>query len=220
MIKGVIFDFNGTLVNDKKANEAAWYKALMKLSNGQVNFDEFYPRYTSVKDTILIAAMFDEIKMPYDKEKLDEYAEFKEEEYRKTILEMGVTKLRAGAEDVFRYLKKNGIPFNMATSSIKNNVDFYFATYGLDAYFDRNLVVYDDGNYTDKVRMYKDAAKRIGVPIEKCIVFEDSMKSLQEAVQAGCKKVVAVAMDNHPEIIEIRQQISDYQELDYSIFEE
>ena len=61
MIKGVIFDFNGTLVNDKKANEAAWYKALMKLSNGQVNFDEFYPRYTSVKDTILIAAMFDEL---------------------------------------------------------------------------------------------------------------------------------------------------------------
>ncbi len=61
---------------------------------------------------------------------------------------------------------------------------------GAYAYFDKDLIVYDDGRYQNKVEMFKQAAKNINVDLKDCIIFEDSESGIKAAYEAGCRKIV------------------------------
>ena len=40
--------------------------------------------------------------------------------------------------------------------------------------------------------MFRHAAEVIGVPVEECIIFEDSESGIRDALKAGCTNVVVV----------------------------
>ena len=95
-----------------------------------------------------------------------------------------------GAYAYFDTLKRKGIPFTIASASIKSNIDFFREAFLLDVYFDKDLIVYDDGRYQNKVEMFKQAAKNINVDLKDCIIFEDSESGIKAAYEAGCRKIV------------------------------
>ena len=123
----------------------------------------------------------------------------------------------AGIEDFLQTLHTLHIPFALASASIKSNIDFYFETFGLDRWFDKDQVVYDDGTYSDKGAMHLEAARRLGFPLSECILIEDSPSAIRFAKRNGAGCIVAVGNTASPEVLTdlgADHYISDFTEFD------
>ena len=149
------------------------------------------------------------------------YSDLIDEKYQQGCIDLHRNQLADGAEKLFDYLKENGYRMNICTATVSDGVDFYFKNTRLYRWFDRDLVSHDDGSSTNKKEMYKKAAENIGLRPEDCIVFEDSIKGIEDAMSVGFDKFVYV---NHYHFLssghrQILQEIEDYTQLDYSIFE-
>jgi beta-phosphoglucomutase-like phosphatase (HAD superfamily) len=151
-------------------------------------------------------------------EERTEWSEKKEALYRracKTKPEM--LRLVRGTEEFLDYLQEHDIPFALASASIKSNIDFYFETFGLDRWFDKDQVVYDDGTYPDKGAMHLEAARRLGFPLSECILIEDSPSAIRFAKRNGAGCIVAVGNTASPEVLTdlgADHYISDFTEFD------
>lgn len=219
MIKAVFFDFNGTLYFDQDINKITWNETIDKLSDKTIDFESFYCKYKSVMDYIVIQDAFKLINKPYTEKDVDYWVNYKEERYRQYGVDHNRTTLPPGAEKVLNYLKSNKIPMILCTSSITDNVNYYYKYFNLDNWFNRSQTVYDTGEYNSKAQMYIECAKRLNVNIDEAIVFEDSPTSIKQAIEGGVKKIVAIKRNDTPNCPEIKQIINDYTELDYSIFD-
>lgn len=219
MIKAAFFDFNGTLYFDQDINKITWKKTIDKLSDNKIDFEPFFKDRRSVIDKLVIIDAYKAINKKYSEQEIDFWVDYKEKEYRKYGVDHNRTVLSPGAKEVLDYIKSKNIPIILCTSSIIENVDYYFKEFNLDRWFKREQTVYDDGNYASKAQMYKKCADICNVRIEESIIFEDSLKSIKQAIEAGAKTIVSI---NNPESInqkEIVQNIKDFRELDYSLFD-
>lgn len=219
MIKGVFFDFNGTLYFDQDINRITWKQTIDAISDGTIDFDSFYIKYGSVMDKIVISDAFKMINKSYTEEEIEYWTNYKENAYRQYGIDHSRTVLAPGAKKLLDYLKNKNIPVILCTSSIIENVQYYFDYFDLYNWFDFKQTVYDNGSYISKAEMYKECASRLNIDIKEAVVFEDSPRSINEAIKGGVNKIVAIKRDNTPIISEIKQIINDYTELDYSIFD-
>ena len=219
MVKGVFFDFNGTLYFDQDINRITWKETIDAISNNSIDFDSFFANYKAVMDYIVIEDAHKLINKPYTKQEIDYWVNYKEDRYRQYGIDHNRTVLPPGAKEVLDYLKSKNIPVILCTSSIIENVDFYYEYFNLSNWFNKDQTVYDTGEYNSKAQMYQECAKRLNINIEEGIVFEDSSKSIIQAIEAGAKKIVAIKKDDTPTVPEIKQVIKDFTELDYSIFD-
>jgi HAD superfamily hydrolase (TIGR01509 family) len=122
-----------------------------------------------------------------------EWSEKKEAMYRRACLNKPeMHHLAPGTEAFLDYLRSSGIPYGLASASIRSNIDFYFELLGLDRWFQKDQVVYDDGTYPDKGAMHLEAARRLGVDFADCLIIEDSLSSIRQAKQNGAGCIVAV----------------------------
>ncbi len=192
-IKGVVFDFNGTLFQDNDINEITWRQFIKERYGRDVSDDEFKRYFHGVnnKDTLEI---FEGRKLTYEEAReLGENG--KEVIYREYILDHPDRQiLTPGAENFFDYLKDNNIPFTIATASCLKNVKFFFDIFDLDRWFDLDQVVYDNGKLASKPNpeLYLKAFEKIGIPPEDGIVFEDAISGIEAANNAGTGVVAAV----------------------------
>ena len=184
----VLLDFNGTMFFDSSLHLEAWSRI----------YQELNPLGTASPDTKLFCGpRNDEIlknMAPWlDASQREYYSERKEELYRFACLaNPEITHLVKGTQAFLRLLQEKGIPFGLASASIKANIDFFFETFGLGQWFDRESVVYDDGTYPNKGAMHLEAARRLGVSLEDCMVIEDSLSSIRQARENGAGCIVAV----------------------------
>ena len=122
-----------------------------------------------------------------------QYSEKKEALYREACRnDPASLHLVAGAEELLQGLQKRGIPFALASASIKANVDFYFDSFPIGHWLKQQDVVYDDGSYADKGEMHLEAARRLGVPFSECLVIEDSVTAIALAKRNGAGRIVGV----------------------------
>ena len=219
MVKGVFFDFNGTLYFDQDINKATWKETIDALSNNQINFEEFFKEFRAVMDYLVIENAFKLINHPYTNEEVEYWVNYKEERYRQYGIEHNRTVLPPGAKQVLDYLKEKNIPVILCTSSIIENVNFYYDYFNLSNWFIKKQTVYDTGEYDSKAQMYQECARRLNIDLKDGIVFEDSRKSILEAINGGATKLVVIKRDDNPDVPEIKQRINDFTELDYSIFD-
>ena len=219
MIKAVFFDFNGTLYLDHDINEIAWKKTINDLSNNKIDFYPFYNQYKSVMNYIVIQDAYKLINKPYTEKEIKYWIDYKENIYRNYGVENNRTRLINGAEILLDYLKENNIPRILCTSSINDNVNYYFKYFNLEKWFDRNQVVYDTGEYVNKIEMYKKCANILNVNPKEVLVFEDSPKSIKEAIDSGCNKIIAIKRKDTPNYKEIIQTINDYTEFNFALLE-
>ena len=184
----VLLDFNGTMFFDSSLHLEAWSKIYLEL----------YPQSAAPPDTKLFCGpRNDEIlknMAPWlDAEQRERYSEKKEELYRLACIDNPeITHLANGMEAFLMLLQEKGIPFGLASASIRANIDFFFETFDLGRWFRREDVVYDDGTYPNKGAMHLEAARRLGVDFADCMVIEDSLSSIRQARQNGAGCIVAV----------------------------
>lgn len=216
-MKGVIFDFNGTLFFDTPKHEQAWREYAMQLCGCEVSEEEF-SRYIHGRTNAEILKYFAGDGISDDD--ISRHSEAKEALYRELCLaDKASFHLARGAEEFLDKLKSRGIPMAIATSSGKTNSDFYMEQFRLNRWFDQNTFVYNDGRFRSKPHpdIYLHAAKVIGIAPSDCTIFEDMPSGIQSARAAGAGRIIAVASALSPEFLlefdGVEAVIRDYTEI-------
>ncbi len=221
MIKTVIFDFNGTLYLDQDINKDAWAIIYKEIIGNKDNFEEMLEHILATKDSTNVDEFFRSKGKIVKQEVLDEYAHKKEEIYQSIAIKKNRKELTPGAKELLDYLKERNYKLILCTASIKYNVDFYLNYCGLNKWFDYDSIVYDDGINKNKYEMYKKAIELSNRNIEECLAFDDSFGSINNALQAGLKKIIRINHYNYQKVDSeyILAELKDFKNLDYSIFE-
>lgn len=213
-IKGILFDFNGTMFYDGELQEISWRDYLQRKIGREVTDSEFQ-EYVHGRNADSTFAYF--FGRELSKIEVEDFTEEKEIIYRELCLaNKEKFKLANGLAEFLDYLKEHKIPFTIATASKFNNVKFFFEHLDLGKWFDLYKVVHDDGTFPGKPEpeIYLKAANKIGIPINECVVFEDAKSGILSAYRAGACKVVGVAsMINKQNMLKmegVNKVIEDY----------
>lgn len=221
-MKGIIFDFNGTLFFDSHMHYEAWRIYSKKLRGYEFTDDEMREKMFGRTNADIIEYAIG--KKP-SQEMVAKLAKEKEAMYREMCLKNRDTfVLSSGAEDFLNYLKENNIPRTIATMSEWDNVEFYIKEFNLKKWFDLDKIVYSNGKIPGKPApdIYKIAAKNIGLNPIDCIVVEDALSGIESAYKAGIGQIIAIASvesdDLYKKIPCVSQIIHSFDEIDKDIF--
>lgn len=190
-VKGLIFDFNGTLFVDSDKHKQAWDQISQLIRGYGIKDDELQQLFHGVPNQYIIQYLKGN---PTTNEEINRYSSLKEQYYRDLCkADQENFHLISGVEAFLDHLT---IPHIIASASIKDNMDFFNQSFHLSDWFNPNVSVYDDGSYQNKIAMFQEAAKRIGVSLQDCIIFEDSIRGIQNAYEAGCNQIIVIDSEN------------------------
>ena len=214
MIKGAIFDFNGTLYDDSAIHTEVWRQIYEDLTEGKGDFSKFKDGLIGSHNKILIDRIYAELGKDISLKENDRLSEYKEELYRKYSIEHDLCHLITGAERLLDEMKEKDIKLILCSASIAANIDFFFKEFHIGRWFLREEVVYDDGTCQDKRKMHIEAARRIAVPVEECLIFEDSDYGVSCALANKAKVILIDKTGTKKKIDGIIQIVKNYDEVD------
>lgn len=222
-MKGIIFDFNGTLYWDSKLHYDAWREFSKILRGTEFTDAEMRDKmFGHTNEDIIEYA----IGQKPSKEMVEKYAKEKESLYRKQcLIDKDSFKLAPGAVEFLDFLKENNIPRTIATMSEWDNVEFYIKEFNLAKWFDLDKIVYSDGEIPGKPApdIFKIAAEKISLNPKDCVVVEDAIAGIRSAQGAGIGKIIAIAslepVEYYQQIDGVSQIIKDFSEINPNLFE-
>lgn len=220
-MRGIIFDFNGTLFWDSQLHLDAWRDYSKKLRGTPFTDEEMLKYMFGRTNEDIIAYAIGKQPSP---EIVKNIADEKEAYYRNKCLQNPEEfKLAPNAVNFLNFLKENNIPRTIATMSEWSNVEFYIKEFNLAQWFDIDKIVYSDGRIPGKPApyIYEIAAKNLGLKPAECIVIEDAISGIEAAKAAGIGKIIAIAsrepVEFYKDISCVSQIITDFDQIDRSL---
>lgn len=221
-MKGIIFDFNGTLFFDSHMHYEAWRIYSKQLRGYEFTDDEMREKMFGRTNADIIEYAIN--KKP-SAELVEKLAKEKEAMYREMCLkDREHFVLSPGAKNFLDYLKQNNIPMTIATMSEWDNVEFYIKEFNLAQWFDLDKIVYSNGKIPGKPApdIYQIAAKNLNLNPKDCIVVEDALSGIKSAELAGIGMIIAIASVESDSLYScipcVKQIIHSYDEIDKCIF--
>ena len=212
-MNAILLDFNGTLFFDSGFHWEAWAEIFIALNGDDVEVPD--PRiFCGPRNDDLIKNM-----APWlTPEERQQWSVKKEIKYRDICARNPErVSLSPGAEEFLDYLKESGIKFALVSASIRDNVEFYFRQFGLSKWFNKDTVVYDDGSFSNKAEMYREASKRLDVDLTECVVVEDSLTAIGHA--KDCNMGCIVGIGTETDINKMFEAGADYHIDDFTQFD-
>jgi len=184
-ISAVIFDLNGTVLDDEEEYGKAFNKVLKSLG---VESGVKYPQTMGIgvkNNWPLLLTKFN----INTKKSLDLLTKETQDSYINEVSEISV---RPGFEDFAERLKENGVLIALATSNTWEVVDKVLEKVSLNNYFDE-LTTADEVVYTKPdPDIFIKTADKLSVERSGCLVIEDAPSGVKAAHRAGMK-VIAIA---------------------------
>lgn len=217
MMKGILFDFNGTMIFDGALHREAW-DVFSKKYRGKGFSDEEMANSHGRTNKQIIKMLMNGL---FSDTECEQLSKDKEKLYRESCLKHPeIFQLVPGLEHFLDQLKANKIPMTICSASIQANIRFFIDSFHLERWFDCDKIVYDDGTHYDKVSMFRKGAELICVPIANCTVFEDSLSGITFAHQCGVKQIIAISDKEHMveynKNIVIYKNITNYENIDFT----
>lgn len=188
--KGVIFDFNGTLLWDTRLHNKAWDIFLKKYSIS-LSDEEKHQRIHGRLNSEIMMYLFDN---KLTSEDMDRYVLEKETIYQRLCTELDDFSLAEGTIELFEKLKEKEIPFVIATASDLMNVEFYIKTLNLINWFKREYIIYNDGTVRGKPSpdIFLKALDVLKIEGKEAVIFEDSISGIKAAEAAKAGRIIIV----------------------------
>ena len=187
----VIFDMDGTMVDNIPYHFKAWQALLKKYNMGDLSLHIYHTEISGMPTIDSIIRIFG---TDNDLTRSSELAKEKRELYKELFGPYAVP--INGLENLLSELKEGGVKLAMATSATVDDINFILSHVPVRDYFD----VIIDGSRVSKPKpnpqIFLKAADDLGIPPENCIAFEDSLAGVKSANAAGMK-VVAITT-GHP----------------------
>lgn len=174
-VAGLIFDCDGTLVDTAPLHYYAVSEALKK--PGLAMDEDWYYERVGLTPVALFDA-FEEIVGPFDRQQLTADYKVVFQGSLARLEEIGII------ADIARRWK-GIVPMAVGSNGERANVETTLRAAGLLDLFDTIVVAADVAQGKPAPDLFLEAARRLQVPPERCVVFEDSNEGLEAARHAG-----------------------------------
>ncbi len=205
-MKAVIFDMDGTMINNMMVHHRAWQKILAKYGL-EMTLEQVHQEIHGVNTEILEQLFGDK----YTEEERQQIADEKEATYQNTY--RNEIKLVDGLSGFLDKLDSHGIPIALASAAPAGNVEFVLESLNLHGRFASVLHAGDVSRGKPDPEIYLSTAENLNLKPEDCMVFEDSPTGARAARAAGCRLVIVTTTHNPEEfegISGIEAFISDF----------
>lgn len=182
MIKAVIFDFDGLIVD----TETVWYRAYKEAVKGFGCDLKIHDFATCIGTTneVLFETIEALAEKPIDRLAIDQHARTLYE------TEMNSLQLREGVLNYLESAKKLGLKIGLASSSSRKWVEGFLQRFQIRDYFEVIRTSDDVQKVKPDPELYIQAIEKLNVQARETLVFEDSKNGLIAAVKAGLHCVV------------------------------
>lgn len=182
-IQGIIFDMDGTMIDNMMVHHRAWQQKLAEYGQ-ELSLDEVKERIHGVNEEILEREFGDR----FTPEERRQIAAEKEATYR--AIYRPELQLISGLTDFLDRLDEKGIPYGIGTAAPGENANFVLDELQLR---DRFKTMIHAGHVTKgkpDPEVFEKAANAMEIPLQNCIVFEDSPTGAEAASRGGALSVV------------------------------
>lgn len=221
-MKGIIFDFNGTLFLDTPKHEQAWLKYAKEKLNISISKEDYYRNIHGRTNPLIYEHLY---KTAMPDELIGKFGEEKEIYYRELCLaEKENLEFAKGATELLDFLESKNIPHAIATSSEISNVNFFKELFPLDRWFSGGRIIFDDGTVRGKPHpdLYIKAGQKLGISMKDLIIVEDACSGVMAARASGAGLVVGICPDGKDKFVGKEYTdilINDFTELSTSLFD-
>ena len=194
MIKAILFDLNGTMIDDMRFHTEAWFEILNNDLKANLSVDEVKKEMYGKNSEVLIR-VFGNGRFTDDE--MNTLSIEKEKRYQKAFLPE--LRLINGLDDFLEKAEAKQIKMAIASAAIPFNIDFVLDNLHLRKFFAAIVSAEDVTTSKPHPETFLKAAHLLRVKAEECIVFEDAPKGVEAAQNAGMKTVVLTTMHEKEE---------------------
>lgn len=183
MIKAVIFDFDGLIID----TETVWFEVFRDIAKQDYQIDLDIHAFALAVGTSTdpyYELMEEQLGASIDRLAFGQKA-FKEFQNRVASVQP-----RDGVKEYISYASNNGFKIGLATSSSHKWVLGYLEKFELISYFDTIQTSDIVGTKKPDPKVYVEALKALEVSPKEAIAFEDSLNGFKAAVSAGIMTVL------------------------------
>jgi beta-phosphoglucomutase len=193
---GLIFDMDGVVIDSNPYHKIAWGNFLT--GKGIPCDDQFFDNVLSGRTgpTSLKMIFGDDLAPAL----LDEYLLEVDENYQNILRQSEDVLPIAGLNKFLDSIRENGHRLALATSAPPLNIELGLEKLKLEGVFEVVVGKVDVVHGKPHPEVYLTTVELLGLPLDKCIVFEDSKAGIQSALSAGMP-VVGIASGHSKEVL-------------------
>ena len=185
MSKALLFDLNGTIIDDMEFHEKAWYNVLVNQLGANLTQDQV-KKHMYGKNIELLERIFG--KDHFTATEMHKLSIDKEIGYQKEFTPH--LKLIKGLDTFLEKAYQHKIPMAIGSAAIMFNIDYIVDGLSLHKYFDAVISADDVTSSKPDPETFTKCADALKADYKNCIVFEDAPKGVEAALNAGMKAVV------------------------------
>ena len=185
MTKAFLFDMNGTMIDDMHYHEEAWFTVLNEDLAAGMSMKEV-KKHMYGKNEELFVRVFGQ--GTYTNEQVAGYSLKKEKSYQQNYLPH--LSLIAGLNEFLANASQQNIAMAIGTAANNFNVNYVLDNIPVKKYFSAIVTADDVADGKPNPIVFLKCADALKVAYEDCVVFEDSPKGVEAALNAGMKAVV------------------------------
>ena len=198
MLRAVIFDFNGIIVDDEPIHFELFQRVFAE-EGIDLSKEAYYARYLGFDDRGAFSFGFDEHKRPLSHEKLTELIDRKAVYYQDAI--RNHVAIFPGAKELVADLANN-LPLAVASGALRHEIVTILTTAGLIRYFKAIVSAEDVEQGKPEPDIFLKALATLNgqngtaIQASECVVIEDSKEGIKGARRAGMKCLAVT--NSHP----------------------
>lgn len=206
---GIIFDFNGVIVNDERFHEESWRKMYQDRDFGEDEMRQhfFGKREREVFEFVVGRSITDEELSLLSDQRI---------EIVKKLIDQGVFPTN-GLLELLKELKDQHIPYAIATSSRKPYLGYLLSLLELTGSFETIVSAEDVKHGKPDPEVFLTAAEKIKRQPKHCIVFEDTHSGIEAAHRAGMKVIALSTTHQASDLTDADRIYPDFEPVTLSI---
>jgi HAD superfamily hydrolase (TIGR01509 family) len=209
MIKTVIFDMDGVIVDTEPLHYIAYHKHFDHLAINVPH--ELYATFTGLSTKNTYQRLIENFGLTHSVEDL---IQAKRDFFNDLFDTKEDLELLPGVFNLIKDLHANGIQLVLASSASKVTIKRVFDRFGLHQYFTHTVSGEDFPQSKPHPAIFLRAAELSGTPVTECIVIEDSANGIKASKAAGIYCVAYVSANTAPQnLSEADMVINHFDEL-------
>ncbi len=207
MIKYILFDFDGTLVNTNDVILASWQHTYKHYLGHEIDVKHITQSFGEPLHVTIVR------ELPHidPKESSEVYRAYQVEHADELV------KIFPGIKETLQGLKEAGYTIGLVTSRAKESAVRYLTRFGIESYFDDMVTCEDTNVHKPDPQPLLLCLEKLGAKAEEALMIGDSQYDIRCATNAGVKSVLVgwrVTDDSTPYVEQAKEDYTIEEPMD------